>query len=101
MYEAWLHGSKEAMDYQIALILEPCSRSRFFSDWCRGSVGYMAKYDIEEIMVKKPFFMLQNLNEIMYKEKSNFLGTFQNVQCTHNFLDLLVLEETVLTKLIS
>lgn len=61
MYEAWLHESKEAMDYQIALTLEPCSRSRFFSDWCRGSVGCMAKYDIEEIMVKKYILYVSKL----------------------------------------
>lgn len=64
------------MDYQIALILEPCSRSRFFSDWCRGSVGYMAIYDIEEVIVKNAFLLFQNLNESKYKK---FLGTFQSV----------------------
>lgn len=67
MFEGWLHKSKEAMDYQIVLVLEPYSRLHLFSDWCCGSVGFMAVHDIEEIIVKKAFLGFQNLNENKYK----------------------------------
>lgn len=61
MYEAWLHESKEAVDYQIALALKPCSRSRFFSDWCCGSVGQIAIRDVEEIVGKKDILYISRL----------------------------------------
>lgn len=64
------------MDYQIALLVEPCSRSRFFSDWCSGSVGCMAVHAVKEIIVKKTFFRFHNLDENKYKKKSNFLGRY-------------------------
>lgn len=100
----WTYADLEMLllNDRIALVLEHCSRSGFFSDQCCGSVEYMDIYDIE-VILKKTFFMFQNLNENKYKKIVTSQLPFKVFcyQHANNLLDSLVLEEAVLTKLIS